>query len=160
LKLIFVRVCFMKSRYWSFLLSENNPLIIIIFAWRTSFLKRREGEQIIHVNEKLLADETEPVSRLDSKFPVTNGATLSSLVSFTYRRLLFVSEHCNLAIYGLQATLSLSLFSSLYVGASKRRVTECHIIMQFTANRCYHDEFRYSCGRDLNFSPKKRNENF
>lgn len=112
------------------------------FCMEDTFPQEAKEEQIIHVNEKALhigrRDEHRTrFRRLDSEFPVMNGATLSPLLFFPYRGLLFVSEHCNLTIYGLQGTASsLSLSSSLCDGASnKRRVTACHIIMQFTANR-------------------------
>lgn len=149
------------------LLSENRCLlIIIIFAWGDTFSQEAREEQIIHVNEKqsMLADETSR-TRFKTRFQVSGNERCYVQPSAVF----FLSPSSSFCFRALQSghlrttrnqALSFSLSSSLYVGASKRRVTACHIIMQFTANRCYRDEFRHSCSRDLNFSSKRRNENF
>lgn len=109
----------------------------------------------------MLADKTNR-TRFKTRFQVSGNERCyvepsAFFPSFTIVFFLFLST----AIWPFtdyKEPSSLSLFLRRW--KSKRRVTAYHIIMQFTINRCYRDEFRHSCSRDLNFLSKRRNKNF
>lgn len=122
------------------------------------FPQEAREEQIIHINEKhsMLADETSR-TRFKTRFQVSGNERCNIQPSAVF--FLSPSSFCFRALQSDHLWTTTNQAFSLFLSLRRCIEEACysHIIMQFTANR---DEFRHSCSRDLNFSPKRRNENF